>query len=201
MFGIGATLETASAGPLLYVRAGAAVLQAAAFDLVAIATVMGMRAGRRSRWSLVTAIMAALVSALIALDVAGVWQQPWLHAANALIVLAFTLHLLTPPSLDADERQRLARLDRELTAARQAVADRDMELTSARQIVAVLRRDLAARPEPETIEVIYVARHRLTWQQLELAVTELRQLESISQSTIRRRVAAVAPALTVGSKE
>jgi hypothetical protein len=97
LFGVGATLADAESGLLLYVRALAAVVQAAAFDLVAIATVMGMRHGRRSHWSLMTAASAALVSALIALDVAGVWSQPWLHAANALIVLAFTLHLLTPP--------------------------------------------------------------------------------------------------------
>lgn len=215
LFGIGATLATASAGPLFYVRALAAVLQAAAFDLVAIATVMGMRSGRRSAWSLLTAVMAALVSMLIALDVAGVWAQPWLHAANALIVLTFTLHLLAPPKLDADERQMLTRLgneladrDNELAGVWQLVAERDSELAAARQAVAEeqrraadVRRELAARPAPETIEVVYVAAARLTWRQMEMLAVDFRQLETISQSTIRRRVAAMVPLLTGGSEE
>lgn len=199
LFGIGATLETASVGPLFLARAIAAILQAAAFDLVAIATVMGMRGGRRSIWSLLTATTAALVSMLIALDVAGVWAQPWLHAANALIVLTFTLHLLTPPKLDADERQRLARLGSELADARQVVAERETELATTRQLlaeerrrVADARRELANRPPPEVVEIVYVAKYRLTWQQLEQVAAALRQLESISMTTIRRHVAALA---------
>src|SRR5262245_52713607 len=83
LYGIGATLADARMdwAILFYLRAAAAVLQASAFDLVAIATVMGMYRGQRSRWSMSTAIDAALVSVFIALDVAGVWPQPWLHAA------------------------------------------------------------------------------------------------------------------------
>ena len=199
LFGIGATLDTASTGPLFLARAVAAVLQAAAFDLVAIATVMGMRGGRRSIWSLLTATTAALVSMLIALDVAGVWAQPWLHAANALIVLTFTLHLLTPPKLDADERHRLARLGSDLAEARQVMADRETELATTRQLLAderrrvtEARRELANRPPPEVVELVYVAKFRLTWQQLEQAVAAMRQLESVSLTTIRRQVAALA---------
>lgn len=201
LFGIGATLAEAVQGsPLFYWRVIAAVLQAAAFDLVAIATVSGMYHGRRSAWSMLTAVTAAAVSILIALDVAGVWTQPWLHAANALIVLVFTLHLLAPRKLDADERERLARLDKEAADLWQMVAERDSALTSERQTVAALRRDLASRPPPETIEVVYVAAARLTWRQMEQLATDLRQLDSISQSTIRRRVAALAPALTLESE-
>jgi len=199
LFCVGATLADAESGVLLVIRALAAVVQAAAFDLVAIATVMGMRHGRRSVWSFLTAAAAALVSALIALDVAGVWAQPWLHAANALIVLAFTLHLLTPPRLDADERQMLARITAELAVARQDVAERDKalasradELADVRKQAATLRRELAARPEPETTEVVYVAKGRLTWQQMEQLARQWRQLDSISQTTIRRQVAALA---------
>lgn len=207
LFGVGATLADAESGALLIVRALAAVVQAAAFDLVAIATVMGMRHGRRSHWSLLTAASAALVSALIALDVAGVWSQPWLHAANALIVLAFTLHLLTPPKLDADERQKLARLVAELAEmrqnvaeARQNVADRDKALASRadevadiRRQAAELRRQLASIP---TTEVVYVAKGRLTWAAIEQLIVEFRQQDNVSLTTIRRRVAALAaPAL------
>jgi len=192
LYGIGETLAGANEGtPLFTARVLFAVLQAAAFDLVAIATVMGMRNGRRSRWSMATAVASALVSAAIALDVAGVLGMPWLHAANALIVLAFTLHLLTPPQMDASERQELARLRQDTTAARQELAANEMLLTAERQNVAGLRRELAARPEPETVEVIYVAKHRLTWPQVEQLAYTLRQLESVNQSTIRRRVAAL----------
>jgi hypothetical protein len=200
LYGIGATLADAHEGGLYLVRGGAAVIQAAAFDLVAIATVMGMRHGRRSGWSLLTAIAAALVSALIALDVAGVWAQPWLHAANALIVLAFTLHLLTPPKLDADERQKLTRLVAELAEARQDVAERDNALASRadevadiRRQAAELRRQLASIP---TTEVVYVAKGRLTWAAIEQLIVEFRQQDNVSLTTIRRRVAALAaPAL------
>jgi len=197
LYGIGATLSQAGAGPLFYLRVVAAVLQATAFDLVAIATVTGMYHGKRSGWSMLTAVTAAAVSILIALDVAGVWQQPWLHAANALIVLVFTLHLLAPRKLDSDERARLARLDSEVTELWQLVAERDSALTAERQAVAVLRRELAARPPAETVEVVFVAKHRLTWQQLEQTVMDLRRLDSISTSTIRRRVASIAPALAI----
>jgi len=51
---------------------------------------------------------------------------------------------------------------------------------------------LAARPEPETTEVVYVAKGRLTWQQMEQLARQWRQLDSISQTTIRRQVAALA---------
>jgi len=191
LFGIGATLATAQTGTLFYVRVAAAILQAAAFDLVAIATVMGMRHGRRSQWSMATAGASAFVSAAIALDVAGVMTMPWLHAANALIVLAFTLHLLTPPQIDSDDRARLTRLDSEVAAARQELTETEQLLTAERQNMTALRRELAARPEPETVEVVYVARHRLTWTQVEQFAYAVRQLDSISQSTIRRRVAAL----------
>ena len=212
LYGIGVNLSQAQTGTLFIVRACAAVLQAAAFDLVAIATVMGMRHGRRSAWSLVTALMAALVSAFIALDVAGVWAQPWLHAANALIVLAFTMHLLTPTKLDADERQTMARLMADLADERHVVAELQNALADEQRMMAELqnaladerhsvaglqrdlaaeRRELAVRPPAIEVEVVYVAKHRLTWQQMEIAAHAFRQLESISQTTIRRRVAAL----------
>ena len=164
LFGIGATLATATNGPLLYVRVGAAILQAAAFDLVAIATVMGMRNGRRSRWSMATAIASALVSAAIALDVAGVMAMPWLHAANALIVLAFTMHLLAPPK--EGRAPQLRRLVRRLCAILRR------ERATADQLAAQLRqmhervRYLESQPrqiEPQEVIVIgerpFSARH------------------------------------------
>lgn len=88
--------------------------------------------------------------------------------------------------------QELTALRQGETDARKALTESDSLLTTERRTVAALRRELAARPAPETIEVVYVAKHRLTWDRLETAVLEMRQADSISQSTIRRRVAALA---------
>lgn len=174
LYGIGATLDTATAGPLFYARVGAAVLQAAAFDLVAIATVMGMGAGRRSRWSMATAIASALVSAAIALDVAGVLAMPWLHAANALIVLAFTLHLLAPRR--AKRASQLRRLVRRLCAAvRQERATTD-------HLAAQLRQALAHPRQQTTIEIVTVNGR-------EFSVRQLARVLDMPESTLRRRVA------------
>jgi uncharacterized protein YqgC (DUF456 family) len=205
LYGIGATLDTATTGTLFYARVIAAILQAAAFDLVAIATVMGMRQGRRGKWSMATAIASALVSAAIALDVAGVLAMPWLHAANALIVLAFTLHLLTPrKSTRTSELRRL--VGRLVTATRQARQERDsvrQALTGRDSLVASLQAELTAarheltrRPPPVTVEVVRVARFELTWPQLEQLARMLRQSETLSLSTIRRRVAELAEPMT-----
>lgn len=181
LFGIGSTLTDATTGWLFIARVIAAIVQAAAFDLVAIATVMGMRHGRRGRWSLITAWASALVSAAIALDVAGVAAMPWLHAANALIVLAFTLHLLTPKALLADERQRLIQ-------AEQTVAALEQRLNSREQDVAALEQRLNSR---EQMEVVYVATFALTWQKMLHLADQLRQADGISESTLRRRVAEI----------
>ncbi len=88
--------------------------------------------------------------------------------------------------------QELTALRQGAADARKALAESDMLLTAERRNVGALRRELADRPAPETIEVVYVAKHRLTWDRLETAVLEMRQADSISQSTIRRRVAALA---------
>lgn len=205
LYGIGARLdEIGAAWSLLFVlRVVAAIAQAAAFDLVAVATVMGMRAGRRGRWSIITAVASALVSAMIALDVAGVVQLPILHAANALIVLAFTLHLLTPRSLARDDVDRLTTLEQALADREQVVTDleqtltcREQELTRVEQALATARQELSSRATPATVDVIYVATHRLTWRQFEQAVGTLRHAETLSMSTIRRRVAELAAPMT-----
>lgn len=205
LYGIGATLDKANDGTLFYARVAAAILQAAAFDLVAIATVMGMGRGKRSRWSMVTAGASALVSAAIALDVAGVLTMPWLHAANALIVLAFTLHLLTPrrSTHAAQLRRLIRRLVASVRQARQALADRDMALTSRDMQLASLQAELAAtrqqltsRPPAVTVEVVRVARFELTWEQMKALADILRQSDGASLSTIRRSVARIAAPLT-----
>lgn len=182
LYGIGATLASAGQGtPLFIVRIIAAILQAAAFDLVAIATVMGMRHGRRGRWSMITAFASALVSAAIALDVAGVVAMPWLHAANALIVLAFTLHLLTPPT--EKRAPQLRRLVRRLCATVRH------ERTTADQLAAQLRhaheqvRQLQTQPrQSEPMEVIVIG-------EKQYSVRQIARITSTAPTTLRRQLA------------
>ena len=214
LFGIGSTLADATTGPLFYARAVAAVLQAAAFDLVAIATVSGMYRGRRSHWSMLTAVTAAAVSILIALDVAGVWHQPWLHAANALIVLVFTLHLLAPAksSRAREYRQLVKRLVSRLrqerqvaeynlsnvrTASEQAVSRLEQERNSLEQMLATARQELSTRPPALTVEVIRLARYELTWDQTEQLARMILTKQSGSLSSVRRYVAQLADKETV----
>lgn len=187
LYGIGATLASAGQGtPLFIIRIIAAILQAAAFDLVAIATVMGMRHGRRGRWSMITAFASALVSAAIALDVAGVVAMPWLHAANALIVLAFTLHLLTPPK--EKRAPQLRRLVRRLCATvRQERATTDQLAVQLRQAHEHARQIQSQPCQIETSEVIiigerhYSARHiaKITSTPLTTLRRQLAQLETM----------------------
>ena len=182
LYGIGANLAGAGVGTDLYtVRIGAAILQAAAFDLVAIATVMGRQHGRWNGWSKATAVASALVSAAIALDVAGVFVQPWLHAANALIVLAFTLHLLTPPR---EKRSRqLRKLVRRLcTAVRRERATVDQLAAKVRQMGEEVRRLETQPRQVETVEVLILDGR-------ELSLRQLAKLTETPLTTLRRRVA------------
>lgn len=67
-----------------------AVLSFVAFDLVIVAVVM--RGWSKS--GAATVAVAAVVSALIALDVAKVWPDPALHAAPAVTLAMFAVHLM-----------------------------------------------------------------------------------------------------------
>lgn len=73
-----------------------AILSFVAFDLVLFAVVVDQRRYGRSGWSLLAAAGAAVVSAFIALDVAGVLPFAGLHAAPAIMLLLFVLHLVMP---------------------------------------------------------------------------------------------------------
>lgn len=81
---------------IVYLRIAFAVLSFVAFDLVIGAVVM--RGWSRS--GAVALGVAALVSAAIALDVARVWPAPALHAAPALTLAAFGVHLMLSRRID-----------------------------------------------------------------------------------------------------
>lgn len=86
-------------------------------------------------------------------------------------------------------RQVVAHLATDLAAARQAVATQQRRAAELERDLAAARRELASRPPPEEVEVVYVARYRLTWQQLEQVVRRLAAENGVSLTTIRRRVA------------
>lgn len=185
LYGVGATLADARMGwDLLFIlRAIAAVMQAAAFDLVAIATVMGMYRGQRSHWSMGTAITAAAVSILIALDVAGVWSQPWLHAANPLIVLTFTLHLLAPPK--SNRARQLRTIVRRLcTVVRQERTTTDQIAQQLRQALERVRQLEQAPRQIETQEVIVIGERQFS-------ARHIAKITSTPLTTLRRQLAQI----------
>jgi hypothetical protein len=181
LFGIGATLAEAVQGsPLFYWRVIAAILQAAAFDLVAIATVSGMYRGKRSAWSMLTAVTAAGVSILIALDVAGVWSQPWLHAANALIVLVFTLHLLAPRK--SSRANQLRAIVRRLCAiVRHERATTDQLAVQLRQALERVRQLESEPRQIERQEVIVIG-------EKQYSVRHIAKITSTPLTTLRRQL-------------
>ena len=78
-----------------------AVSSALSLDGVLIATIAGVRHGRKSLWSYATIAGAGLFSALIAYAVhAGQLQQwSWLHVAQAIVLVLYNLHLSQPKGL------------------------------------------------------------------------------------------------------
>lgn len=79
--------------PLIVVAGGIAA--AVSLDGVLIATIAGMRHGRRGLWSVVTIIGAAAFSAAIAYATHGGWlnDAPYLHTAQAAVLMLYNLHL------------------------------------------------------------------------------------------------------------
>ncbi len=78
-----------------------AVSSALSLDGVLIATIAGVRHGRKSLWSYATIAGAGLFSALIAYAVhAGQLQRwSWLHVAQAIVLVLYNLHLSQPKGL------------------------------------------------------------------------------------------------------
>lgn len=86
--------------PWLVTAAGVAAF--VAIDGAMIATVAGMRAGRRSQWSVAAIVLTAAFGAAVALDLHGALAVgAWLHAGFALTIAAYLLHLAQPRSTDA----------------------------------------------------------------------------------------------------
>lgn len=100
------------------------------FELALSVTVMAMRAGRRSTWAWATVGATLLAAGGVALDVAGVVELPWLHAAPAVVLAAFLLHLAAPPVAHRASvlERKLVQAETETVQARHEVEQRDDEL-------------------------------------------------------------------------
>jgi len=101
--GIAVPDRVSAALPWVIVAGGIAA--AVSLDGVLIATIAGMRHGRRGLWSILTIIGAAVFSGAIAYAVhAGVLNEaPVLHVAQAVVLALYNLHLSQRKALQSDD--------------------------------------------------------------------------------------------------
>lgn len=113
--------------PWLTMLAGLAAV--VAIDGSLIATIAGMRQGRRSEWSVANIFITALFTALAAWAAHGVFSDisPWLHGLFALTIVAYLMHLAQPKATSVN--LLVASLQAELTETRRQLT----QATSKRQ--------------------------------------------------------------------
>lgn len=133
---VGATLET-TAWWFDGLRWVFGLVAFVAFDLVVLAVIVDGRRNPPDGRSYLALGGATLAAALIGLDVAGVWRQPWMQAAQAVLMLLFGIHLMRP-RLFASVQAECARLTAECAALAQRVQAAHDERTQLAQ-----RADLA----------------------------------------------------------
>lgn len=133
---VGATLET-TAWWFDGLRWVFGLVAFVAFDLVVLAVIVDGRRNPPDVRSYLALGGATLAAALIGLDVAGVWRQPWMQAAQAVLMLLFGVHLMRP-RLFASVQAECARLTAECAALAQRVQAAHDERTQLAQ-----RADLA----------------------------------------------------------
>jgi hypothetical protein len=82
-----------------------------AIDGAMIATVAGIRQGRRSVWSVAAIVVTAVFGAAVALNGHGELQEmgAWLHAGFAATITCYLLHLAQPRAADAPALPRKPR--------------------------------------------------------------------------------------------
>lgn len=182
---IGARMPPEIAAAMPWVATLGGVVTLFAIDGALVATVMGARAGRRSRWTWWTIAVAAVFGALVALVLHGALPAgvgAWLHAGFMATAALYLMHLAQPR---ADVAVALALREQEV--ARQVA---DLEQAAAdltRREQAVAQREQAPI-RVEQVETIRVATRELTWPQLERLVKEAVQRNATSVSSLRRLV-------------
>lgn len=170
-----------------------AALSFVAFDLVIAAVVF-------RGWSIsgaVALLVAAAVSAAIALDVARVWPAPALHAAPALTLAAFGLHLMISRRVDPINEE-LDQARHELAQLGADVAERETTIEQVRHMAAQLEIIVAQRDTElgETRRELEQARQTaqlvteetLTISQRSFSLRQLAGALEIPESTVRRRL-------------
>lgn len=95
---VGARMPSALAGVMAWLAVFGGVAAWVAIDGAMIATVMGMRQGRRSWWSILAIVVTAAFGAAVALDLYGAFSRgsAWLHAGFALTIVCYLLHAAAP---------------------------------------------------------------------------------------------------------
>lgn len=132
--------------PWLYVLGGLAAW--GAIDGAMIATVTGMRQGRRSRWSVAAIVITATFGAGLALDLYGALPVAanWLHAGFALTIVSYLMHLATPPASETPAQLKAA-----LNDAATRAAQAETEAAQLRNELEQVRNDVdTARNEGAT---------------------------------------------------
>jgi hypothetical protein len=96
---IGARMPPQIAAALPWIVSVGGLVTLFAIDGALVSTVMGARAGRRSRWTWITIGVSALFGALVALvlhDALPGWVGSWLHAGFMATIAAYLMHLSQP---------------------------------------------------------------------------------------------------------
>lgn len=123
---IGARMPPQIAALLPWIVSAGGLVTLFAIDGALVSTVMGARAGRRSRWTWITIGVSALFGALVALVLHGAlpgWVGSWLHAGFMATIAAYLMHLSQPratstahvDSLSSELAETRAALDAALT--------------------------------------------------------------------------------------
>jgi hypothetical protein len=152
---IGARMPPQIAAALPWIVSVGGLVTLFAIDGALVSTVMGARAGRRSRWTWITIGVSALFGALVALVLHGAlpaWVGSWLHAGFMATIAAYLMHLSQPrtastahvDSLSSELAETRAALDAALT---QLDALRTPVLTEVETPVKQLTSPVDARPD------------------------------------------------------
>lgn len=205
----GPTLPGPVAWLLPWLVTAAAVASVIAIDGSLVATIAGMRAGRRSRWSAANIVVSAVFTGLAALAAHTLPAiGPWLHGLFALTIVTYAMHLAQPRQDALAELARReqalgkmlaahaaevatwhAERDKVMTEQRATLAEQAARIDAAWQEVASREAALAGRTEIVTTEYIEVASARLTWAEFKRIVDKARQADGLSLSSLRRLVA------------
>jgi len=179
----------------------------AAIDGAMVATVMGMRAGRRSPASYATIVVTAAFGAFVALDLYGAVpsMSAWLHAGFAATIVCYLLHLQAPRRISVAAEERAAQAEREAAHAALALAQAEADAAQWREALA-LAEDRATQSEEQAAQLREVAAQAEAGEaQLKARVArrlidngtsqrEAARLLDMSDGTLRRWLGSVASA-------